>query len=114
MPITETVLFPPPLRNSGLSEPIQKWLLSLQNLVPMEEGDTTSGNLTFALPPAGLNAATGQSNQNRELTIVKTSGDANTLTITGAAGGSVVLTTNSGTGSRARFKSNGTLWRNVT
>lgn len=110
MPIVETVLFAPPLRNANLSEPIQKWLLSIQNLHPLEEADTTAGNLVFTLPPAGLNAATGQSNQNREYICMKVSADANTFTINGAAGGPVVLAAN---GAVARFKSNGTLWRRV-
>jgi hypothetical protein len=114
MTVTHTVLFPPPQRNSGIPDSLLKWFFSLQNLHPMEEIDTTAGNVVFALPAAGLSGTTGQSNQNMEVTVVKTSGDANTVTVTGASGGPVVLTTNSGAGSHARFKSNGTLWRVVT
>lgn len=107
---TQTVLFPPPLRGAELSQPIQKWLFTLQNLLPLREADTSGGSYSEALPAAGLNSTTGQSNQNQEISFVKISGDGNSITITGAASGSVVLTSQY---SFARFKSDGTNWLRI-
>jgi hypothetical protein len=107
-PSTQTVLFPPPTRGSNVQAPLQGWLLTLQNLHPLVTIDTTAGNVVIDLPPAGLNTSTGQSNQNQEITFRKTSPDANTVTINGAEDGPQVLTTNTGTTSRVRFKSDGT------
>ena len=107
MSSTKTTLFAPPLRNSNLQEPIQKWLLSLQNLHPMIEVDTSKSAVTETLPPAGLNAATGQSNQNAEYTFVASG--AHPVTIIGGSGGNVVITNGV-----ARFKSNGALWRRIS
>lgn len=100
MPTTQTTLFPPTAN--------QKYLLTLQMLLPLRLADTSGGSYAEALPPAGLNSTTGQSNQNQELTYIKDSADANTFTITGALGGSVVLATRYAV---ARFKSDGTNWR---
>ena len=105
---TKTVLFQPPLRNSDVPLPMQKWFLTLQNLHPMIEVDTSNGAITETLPPAGLNEATGQSNQNAEHTYVSLG--AHPLTIQGAAT-PVVIT---GAGSVAQFKSNGTVWRLIS
>lgn len=115
MSVNQTTLFPPPLRDSQLSKPEQQWLFSVQMLHPMIEVDTTAGNVVIALPKAGLNnSATGQSNQNQELIYVKTSADANTVTITGGVGGNQVLTAQTpAAGSCVRFKSNGTDWKVV-
>jgi len=108
MPTTRTILFAPPLRHSEVPVPLQKWLLTLQNLHPMVEVDTSSGDVVETLPLAGLDQTTGQSNQNVEYVYTKTSADVNTVTINGAASGPVVLTAQHEV---ARFKSNGTVWR---
>lgn len=108
MSIKQTTLFPPPLRGADLPAPLEKFLLTLQMLTPMVEADTTAGNIVVALPAAGLNTTTGQSNQNQEIIYTKTSADANTLTITGAASGTVILGAQFAV---ARFKSNGSVWR---
>lgn len=104
---SKTVLFAPPLRNSQVPETLQKWFLTLQNLHPMIEVDTTSGAMTETLPPAGLNAATGQSNQNAEYTFVASG--PNALTIEGATGGNIVIMNGV-----ARFKSNGVIWIRIS
>jgi hypothetical protein len=62
--------------------------------------DTSGGNITQALPAASLYP-------NQDLTFIKTTSDANTLTITGAISGSVVLTTQF---QSATFHSDGTNW----
>src|ERR1035441_1551770 len=103
LPSVKTTLFQPPLRNSDVPLPMQKWFLTLQNLHPMIEVDTSKSAVTETLPPAGLNAATGQSNQNAEYTFVASG--AHPLTISGASGGDVAITNGV-----ARFKSNGASW----
>lgn len=106
MTIAQTNLFPPTA--------VQKYLLTLQMLLPLVKVDTTAGNVVIALPPAGLNGSTGQSNQNQEITYRKTSADANTVTVTGSADGAVVLTAGDGSAaSRVKFKSDGTSWWRV-
>ena len=62
----------PPTQYSDLEESIQKYLLTLSALMPLYEVDTTAGSYSEA-PPAGLNNATGQSNQSMEITYIKTS-----------------------------------------
>lgn len=87
------------------------WLFQVQNHQPLIEVDTSGGNQTRALPPAGLsNAATGQSAQNQELIYVKAGADGNQLQVTGAVNGP--QTTSAAYG-RLRFKSNGTKWYTV-
>jgi hypothetical protein len=103
MPTTQTTLFPPTA--------VQKYLLSLQMLLPLRLADTSGGSYSEALPPAGLNSTTGQSNQNQEIVYIKTTVDANTFTITGAITGNVVLATQY---ALARFKSDGTNWWSAT
>lgn len=106
MSITKTTLFPPTA--------VQKYLLTLQMLLPLITVDTTGGNVVIALPPAGLSGSTGQSNQNQEITYRKTSADGNTVTLTGSADGPVVLTAGDGSAaSRVKFKSDGTSWWKV-
>ncbi len=105
--ITPSILYPPPLRGTKMSVPEQHYMLSLQHLLPLYIIDTTAGNLVLALPPAGLNSSTGQSNQNQEISYIKRSTDANTATIEGAQFGAVVLFAQ---GDKARFKSDGTVW----
>lgn len=108
MPTTQTTLFPPPVRDSTLSESERKYLFSLQNLFPLRLADTSSGSYSEALPNAGLdNSQTGQSNQNQEITYVKSSADSNTFTITGAKGGPYTLTKQN---QSLKFKSDGASW----
>jgi len=106
---TKTILFEPPVRQSNIEVPIQKYLFSLQGLHPLVTVDTSGGSYAEELPPAGVNPgdATGQSNQNMEITFVKTSADGNTYTITGVESGSVTLTTQ---WQKAKVKSDGTFW----
>lgn len=107
MPTTQTVLFPPPVRGTALSKQEQLYLATLQYLLPLREVDTSAGPYTEALPPAGLDSSTGQSNQNQEITFVKVSADGNPFTLTGAANGPFVLTVQYGF---AKFKSDGSRW----
>lgn len=83
----------------------------MQNLVPLNVVDTSAGPVTLALPPAGNDTTTGQSAQNREITYYKDTADGNTVTITGAKGGSVVLVAGD---EFVRFKSDGTQWRRIS
>lgn len=106
-PTTQTQLFPPPLRGTSLSDPEQKYLASLQYLSPLRVADTSAGSYSEALPAAGLNASTGQSNQNQEIIYVKGSADGNSFTVTGAISGPLTLTAQYDV---ARFKSDGTNW----
>ena len=111
MPVKQTTLFPPPFRDTEISEPLRKYLFSLQMLHPLIEIDTSLGNVVTALPQPGLtNTQTGQSNQNQEIIYIKTTNDGNTGTITGAQGGNVVLAAQF---NFARFKSNATVWYRV-
>ncbi len=110
MPSVETIRRLPPLRGSNISKQMEYWELETQGAVPLRTVDTSAGSETEALPPAGLNSATGQTNQNKEITYRKTSADGNTFTITGSIDGPQVLTTNVGAGSAVRFKSDGTDW----
>ena len=101
MSVTKTTLFPPPKEYS------QKYLLTVQNLLPFNAVDTSTGPASVALPPAGNVQGTGQNNQNQELIYKKISADANVLTITGAAEGPQTLTNQY---DMIRFKSDGTNW----
>jgi hypothetical protein len=108
---TQTTMRLPPLRASNLDPVIQQWLLAVSRLHPLIECDTSGGNFNQALPPAGLSStATGETNLNQEIIYVKISPDANTVTITGAQGGNVILAAQY---DKARFKSNGTVWYRV-
>jgi hypothetical protein len=113
MPTKTTALIPPPLRNKildaagRLERTLQNWLFSLQNHQPLKLVDTSGGNYSEALPPAGLNSSTGQSNQNQELVYKKVSADGNTFTLTGALEGPQTLIAQ---WSKLRVKSNGTSW----
>lgn len=104
---TQTQLPQPTRRGSNLSDSDYMWLLLVQLQSPRIDVDTTGGNVAIALPPAGLSSSTGQTAQNQELIYVKTSADVHTVMITGAASGTVTLTTQ---WQVARFKSNGTNW----
>ena len=107
MPTTTTALFDPVLRGSNLSAPLEKYLFTLQNRLLLKLVDTGPGGYVEALPPAGLNSTTGQSNQNQEIVYKKSSPDGNTFQITGGAEGTQSITTQF---SSIRFKSDGTDW----
>jgi hypothetical protein len=107
MPTTQTQLFPPPLRASSLSLPEQRYLLTLQNLLPLVTVDTSGGNIAEAAPAAGLNSSTGQSNQNMEITYIKTSTDGHSFTLSGVQGGPFVLSAQFDV---IKIKSDGTDW----
>lgn len=116
MATVETDLFPPPLRSqvqdgfNNLAQPYQKWLLTLQALLKLRVVDTTAAGYAETPPPAGLNTATGQSNQNAEIAYVKKSADGNTFTLNGVQGGPYTLTAQF---AFVRIKSDGTLWWRV-
>lgn len=107
MPTTFTNLFPPPLRGLNLPTPLQQWLFTLQNLFPLALVDTSAGNYAEVPPPPGLNNATGQSNQNQEITYVKKSSDGHVFTLNGVQGSPFTLT---GQFQRMKIKSDGTNW----
>jgi len=103
-----TVQRQPPLRGSELPDVIQQWLLALQTLLPLIVFDTSAGPEVFALPNPGLNnSQTGQTNQNQEIIVIKSTADVNTVSITGAVAGTVILTSQYAV---ARFKSDATSW----
>lgn len=107
MPTTQTVLFPPPVRGTALSQSDQLYLASLQYLLPLRLVDTTAGPYSEALPPAGVDSTTGQSSQNKEIIYKKISADANVFTLTGSAEGPQTLTLQY---SMVRVKSDATNW----
>ncbi len=108
--VTQTQLFPPPVRDSNLPQPLQKYLFTLQMLLPLVVVDTSGGSFAQSPPPAGLNASTGQSNQNMEITYVKKSADGNTFTLNGVQFGPYVLIAQ---GDSLKIKSDGTNWYKV-
>ena len=108
MSVKKVYLYPPPVRDSTLSKSEQRYLFSLQQLLPILVGDTSAAPEVFALPNAGLdNSATGQSNQDAEWIFVKGTADANSFSITGAVAGTIVLSSQY---DFARFKSDGINW----
>ena len=110
---TQTQLFPPPTRSAAVDDkgflgiPLRQWLFTLQNLLPLYTRDTSGGNIVEAAPPAGLNSTTGQSNQNMEITYVKSSADGHSFTLTGVQGGNIVI---SAQYAHFKIKSDGTSW----
>jgi hypothetical protein len=116
MATVETFMIPPPLRSKvqdgfeNLTQPYQYWLQAIQHLLKLRVVDTTAGGYAEVPPPAGLNAATGQSNQNAEIVYVKKSADGNTFTLNGVQGGPYTLTAQF---AFVRIKSDGTLWWRV-
>jgi hypothetical protein len=106
MSTTQTQLFPPPVRDSNVQKPLVNWFFTLQNLLPLVVVDTSANDITEAVPFAG-NDASGQSNQNMEITYVKRSADANTFTLTGVEGGDIVISAQYAT---FKIKSDGTSW----
>lgn len=116
MGVAQTQLFPPPAQSPAvddskrLAPPLRQWLFTVQNLLPLVTVHTSGGPESIALPPAGLNSTTGQSNQNQEIIYLKTSADGNAVTITGAETGDVTLNAQLDC---VRFKSDGTSWYQV-
>jgi len=106
-PTTQTKLFDPPIRGSNVEKPIQKYFFTLQDLLPLYQVDTSAGSYVESPPPAGLSGATGQSNQNVEISYVKISPDGNSYTLEGVEGGPIVLNTQY---AHAKIKSDGTNW----
>lgn len=82
-------------------------MLTIQGANPLIEVDTSEGSFSDDPPPAGLSASTGQSNQNVEITYIKTSPDANIFTLLGVELGPFALTV---IGQALKIKSNGTVW----
>jgi hypothetical protein len=109
MPLTQVTRRPPPLRFADLSQPMQFWELETQQAAPMQKVDTSAGNETANPPAAGLDVTTGQTNQNQELTYLKTSADGNTFTLEGPnlPLGPYTLTAQ---GQFFKIKSDGTDW----
>ena len=113
MPVTQTKLFEPPAQSKAvddsqrLAPPLRDWLFSVQNLLPLVVVDTSGGNIVQAVPAAGLNSTTGQSNQNMEITFVKSSADGNSFTLNGVQGGAIVISLQY---ARFKIKSDGTSW----
>lgn len=118
MPTVTTVLFPPPVRakvlddGGFLSRSLQAWLFTLQNLLQLKTVDTSGGAYGEQLPAPGLNAATGQSNQNMEIEYKKISADSSVFTLTGLAAGDFPEGPQTLTAqySKFRVKSDGTNW----
>jgi hypothetical protein len=112
---TKQILPPPPTTmGSSLSPTDYQWLLISHGLQPHNLVDTSKGDEEETPPPAGLNPATGQSAQCKEITYTKTSADGNTFTLKGVEGGPFTLTGAPGTpGSFMKIKSDGTRWWKV-
>lgn len=111
MSVVKTILFPPPLRDSSLSKPEQLYMFTLQMLSPLNIVDTSAGPVVLALPNPGLdNSQTGQSNQNAEWIYIKGTADGNTVTITGAINGPIILAAQFDV---AHFKSDAVAWWRV-
>lgn len=106
MATTQTLPPPPTTQGSNLSAADHRWLLIVQNLMPLVLVDSTSGPVTIALPDAGV-AASGQTGQGKELVYKKISADSNLVTITGGAEGPQTFSTQY---FGIRFKSDGTDW----
>ncbi len=107
MPTTQTILYPPPVRQSNVDPQMIKWFLVLQALIPLRLVDTSNGAYAENAPPAGLNSSTGQSSQNQEITYVKSSADTNVFTLNGVQGGPYALTNQY---DALKIKSDGTNW----
>ena len=89
---------------------MQYWELETQQSAPLHTVDTASGPYSEAAPPAGLNSTTGQTNQNQEITYVKTSDDSNAYILTGVEGGPYTLINQFDS---LKIKSDGTSWWRV-
>lgn len=102
-----SLLIPPPTRGSNLSGGDRKYLQTLQRRLPLETVDTSAGSYAESAPPAGVNSQSGETNQNQEITYVKTSADANVFTLNGVEGGPYTLTAQL---AFLKIKSDGTNW----
>lgn len=80
--------------------PWTKWYQLVKKSNPFFPVDTTAGNISIALQ-------SGSEYLNREHLYLKSSADGNTVTITGAIGGPVVLPTQ---GAKQRFRYDGKQW----
>lgn len=83
-----------------VTQPWVRWCQLVKKEKPFFPVDTTAGSQTIALQ-------SGAEYLNREHLYLKSSSDGNTVTITGAFGGSVVLSTQ---GQKARFRFDGKTW----
>jgi len=88
-------------------QPMQQWHLETQRANPLNNVDTSKGSYTESAPAAGLNPATGQTNQNAEITYIKISADANVFTLTGVQDGPYYLKARRDV---IRIKSDGSVW----
>jgi len=87
-----------------------RWFQGVKQQLPLFSVSTAAGNVTIPLPTF-TNPASAAVYLNREHLYLKSTADANTVTITGAAvGGSVVL---SSQGDKARFRFDGKNWWTV-
>jgi hypothetical protein len=77
-----------------------RWFQQVKNQFPLMIVDTSAGSQSIALPSGAVYI-------NQERTYVKALSDVNTVTITGALGGSVVLSTQY---AKARFRYDGKNW----
>lgn len=115
MATTKSTLYSLPQR-AKLDPAFQQWLLpAVQDRLPLNLVDTTTGPYAEGTPPAGLNTATGQSNQDQEIIYKKTSADANVFTLNGTADGPLPegpLHLNAQY-DFFRIKSNGSVWYRV-
>ena len=87
-----------------------RWFQTVKKQSPFFSVNTAAGSVTIALPTFSTTAAAADY-VNREHLYLKSSSDANTVTITGpAVGGSVVLTAQ---GQKGRFRFDGVNWWTV-
>lgn len=91
MPTTQTIRRLPPTRHAQLPAEMVYWELETQQVSPLRTVDTSAASYAENTPNAGLNSSTGQTNQNQELTYIKTSSDANVFTLHGVEGGALML-----------------------
>jgi hypothetical protein len=118
MPTATTALQDPPLRDKiadavgRLTRSLASWLFVVQNQQQLKLVDTTAGNYAEATSSAGLNTATGRSNQNQEIVFKKISADGNTFTLNASANGPLPEgpLTLTAQWAKLRIKSNGTSW----
>ena len=109
MSTTQTQLPQPTTVGSSLAKADYFWLLLVQQQLPLVVIDTSGGSFSQAAPDAGVGAS-GQTNQNMEITYVKSSSDANSFTLTGVEGGNIVI---SAQYAFFKIKSDGTNWWKV-
>lgn len=107
MPTIQTIRRLPPTRHANLTPAMNYWELETQGANPLRTVDTSKGSYSEVAPPAGLNESTGQTNQNQEITYIKTSADAHTFTLGGVEGGPFMLKDYQDV---IRIKSDGTSW----